>query len=169
MCFELSLELFLREGTIFDFGPLRLGLGDGTWVETKFYFLTTLVISHVRRGDTLHPEDLDFIAISPRQGVLNTREACIQWLGRFQAHTSGLDSLFGLELVHLLYVYCQPACGVQSPRTQVALEVLSLLVLHQNLGELSMHRYGLKGMTNPSHLQTPSHSTSTKGGGSARA
>ena len=42
----------------------------------------------------------------------------------------GVDLLFRLEFVNLLYVNCQTACCVEATRTHIALEVLGLLVLH---------------------------------------
>jgi hypothetical protein len=41
-----------------------------------------------------------------------------------------LEILFRLKLVNLLNMNSQPASGVQSPRTHVALEMFGLLVLH---------------------------------------
>ena len=80
-----------------------------------------------------------------------------------------MDVLLRLKLVDLLDVDGETAGGVEATWAEVALEMLGLLVLHQNCGGFSIHGNGLEGMTNPSHLQTPSHSTSTKGGGSVRA
>ena len=42
----------------------------------------------------------------------------------------GVDLLFRLEFMNLLYVNCETACRVEAARTHIAFEVLGLLVLH---------------------------------------
>lgn len=73
-------------------------------------------------------------------------------------------ALIRLELMNLLNVNRQTAGGVQPPRAHVTLEVLGLLMLHQNCVVRSVFSVrGRKWATDPSHLRTPAHSTSTTG------
>ena len=75
MGFELGLELVLGKRAILDFRPFGLGLGDRTRVQAELDLLTSLVVCHVRGGDTLHTKYLDFVAITTGKGVFNSREA----------------------------------------------------------------------------------------------
>jgi hypothetical protein len=64
VCFELRFQFIFGQSSVLDFRSFGWGLRDGPSREAKLDFLPTLVISDIRRWDTLHAEDLDFIAIT---------------------------------------------------------------------------------------------------------
>ena len=74
--------------------------------------------------------------------------------------------LVGLELVNLLDVNGQATCGIQAPRTHVALEMLRLLMLHENLEQMVSHSDMVccDTVAHPFHLRTRVHSTNTRAG-----
>jgi hypothetical protein len=69
--FKLRLQFILGQSPVLDLRPLGLGLRDRSSREPEFDLLPTLVIGDIGRRDTLHPEDFDFVAITPRQCVVN--------------------------------------------------------------------------------------------------
>jgi hypothetical protein len=70
--FELPFEFFLSESSILHLRPLSLWLGDRSGRKPKFDFLPALVIGNIRRRDTLHPEDLNLVAITSWKRIVNT-------------------------------------------------------------------------------------------------
>jgi hypothetical protein len=68
---KLCLEFLLGEGSILNLGPLGLGLGDGSSRKTEFNFLPALVICDIRCRYTFHPENLDFVAITTRECIVD--------------------------------------------------------------------------------------------------
>jgi hypothetical protein len=111
---ELHAELLLRQRPVVVSGLLRLRLSDGPCRKAKFDFLPPLVVGNIPCRNSLHPENLDFITVTSLNSVLNARK------------------IFWLKFMHLLDVNSQTASGVQTTRTHATLEVLGLLVLHQN-------------------------------------
>ena len=75
-----------------------------------------------------------------------------------------MRSLFRLEFMHLLDVNSKTTSGVETARTHAAFEVFGLLMLHEDWRAISVSDAREMQVTNPSHLQTHVHSTSTKDG-----
>ena len=72
---ELSTKLVFCQWPVFRLRALGLRLGNRARVKTKLNLLTTLVVRNIRSRNTLHTEDLDFIAVTAGDGVLDAREA----------------------------------------------------------------------------------------------
>lgn len=99
-------------------------------VKAELNLLPALVVRNIGRRNTLHTEDLDLVAVTSRKSVLNARKA-VQKLVKGILDEE-MDLLVGLELVHLLDMNSKATSGIQAARAHIALEVLSLLVLHEN-------------------------------------
>jgi len=111
---KLRSQFLLRKRPIVDLGSFGLRLADGTRVETQFDLLAAFVICNVRCGNTFHAENFYFITIPTRKRILDSRK------------------IFGFQLVNLLDVNGKTTSCVQTSRAQVALEMLRLLVLHED-------------------------------------
>jgi hypothetical protein len=112
---KLYSKFLFGEHTIFDLLSFLLGLRYRAGSKAELYFFSALVVCDVRCWDTLHAEDFDFISIPSRQCIVNTRQ-CVS-----------------VELVHLLDVDRQTTSRIEPTRAHAALEMLGLLMLHQNL------------------------------------
>ena len=75
------------------------------------------------------------------------------------------NALFRLQLVHLLDVDGETTGRVQSSGAHVALEVLRLLVLHEDWGKGDKYTPNAQHVdAHPFHPQIRAHSTSTMAG-----
>ena len=72
---ELPSQLLLGQCAVFNFGPLRRGLGDGSSSEPEFDSLATLVICHIWCRNPFHPEIFHFISVSSWKCIVDAKQA----------------------------------------------------------------------------------------------
>lgn len=95
--------------------------------QPKLLFLLSPIASHVGCRDTLHSEYFNLVTGATRERILNTETITL-------AGKTGIRRYLRLriELVDLLDVNCEATRGVEFSGAMATLEVLSLLMLHQN-------------------------------------
>ena len=95
--------------------------------QPKLLFLLSPIASHVWCWDTFHSEYFNLITGTARERILNTKT--ITSAGKIGIRRY---SRLRIELVDLLDVNREATSGVEFSGAMATLEVLSLLMLHQN-------------------------------------